>query len=263
MDEIVNKLSKLHLQDLQNEQHPSIFDENEDYNLFIVRVPVIEESVTTRSMGFILTNEQAFFYNVQEQSLELLENFHLSVHKVVNKHTDKLLKSFVKFQESVLEMEESLYANTTDSNFLKNWLSVKLEILKIEKTLLRATTTLEEYMKYFATIDENTSNHFTDLHEHLERVMRSATLQLSKLDYLYSFYNAKSNDKMNKLIYLLTIISAIFLPLNLMVGFFGMNTTGLPFTSGNSGTLSAVSLMALLVVTSSVLMIVWRKYLEK
>jgi len=80
--------------------------------------------------------------------------------------------------------------------------------------------------------------------------MRSATLQLSKLDYLHSFYNAKSNEKMNRILYILTIISAVFLPLNLVVGFFGMNTSGLPFTQVPLGTFYAVSIMiSLFIIT--------------
>jgi magnesium transporter len=93
--------------------------------------------------------------------------------------------------------------------------------------------------------------------------MRSATLQLSKLDYLYSFYNAKSNDKMNKMIYILTIISAIFLPLNLIVGFFGMNTTSLPFSSGNFGTHYVVTIMLSLIIITSVIVQIRRKKVER
>lgn len=41
---------------------------------------------------------------------------------------------------------------------------------------------------------------------------------------------------MNKNIYLLTVLSGIFLPLNLIVGFFGMNTEGLLFKDDPNGT---------------------------
>jgi magnesium transporter len=80
----------------------------------------------------------------------------------------------------------------------------------------------------------------------LERTLRSATLQLSKLDYLYNFYSAQTNERMNHMIYTLTIISAIFLPLNLVVGFFGMNTSGLPFSDGSSGTANVIILILFL-----------------
>jgi magnesium transporter len=49
---------------------------------------------------------------------------------------------------------------------------------------------------------------------------------------------------MNRSIYILTIISVIFLPLNLVVGFFGMNTGGLPFQHA-MGTMDAFISMIL------------------
>ncbi len=50
------------------------------------------------------------------------------------------------------------------------------------------------------------------------------------------------DEKMNRIIFVLTIISAIFLPLTLITGFFGMNTSDLPFTHGTYGTLKATIL---------------------
>ena len=55
---------------------------------------------------------------------------------------------------------------------------------------------------------------------------------------------------MNHIIYTLTIISAIFLPLNLIVSFFGMNTSGLPFTGGSSGTFVVTGLMIIILVAT-------------
>ncbi|OYZ64605.1 MAG: hypothetical protein B7Y17_03670 [Sulfuricurvum sp. 24-42-5] len=50
---------------------------------------------------------------------------------------------------------------------------------------------------------------------------------------------------MNRSIYILTIVSIVFLPLNLVVGFFGMNTGGLPFQDSTMGTTYAFISMIL------------------
>ena len=42
---------------------------------------------------------------------------------------------------------------------------------------------------------------------------------------------------MNKNIYMLSVISGIFLPLNLIVGFFGMNTNGLFLANNTNATM--------------------------
>jgi magnesium transporter len=51
---------------------------------------------------------------------------------------------------------------------------------------------------------------------------------------------------MNRNMYWLTIISAIFLPLTLVTGFFGMNTGGLPYTDDPHGTLKVAALSIVL-----------------
>ncbi len=48
---------------------------------------------------------------------------------------------------------------------------------------------------------------------------------------------------MNSNIYALTILSGIFLPLNLIVGFFGINTEGLFFSGNPSGTMYVIYIL--------------------
>ena len=92
---------------------------------------------------------------------------------------------------------------------------------------------------------------------------RATTLQLTKLDYLYNFHTTRTNEKMNRLIFILTMISAIFLPLNLLVGFFGMNTGGLPFSQSTNGTLYVVFSMGVLMIIATIVIFVWRQKIER
>jgi hypothetical protein len=48
---------------------------------------------------------------------------------------------------------------------------------------------------------------------------------------------------LNKNIYILTLISGVFLPLNLIVGFFGMNTESLLFKDDPKGTLYVIYIL--------------------
>ena len=52
-----------------------------------------------------------------------------------------------------------------------------------------------------------------------------------RVEDIYTFIQSAKNDKINKNIYLLTLISALFLPLNFITGFFGMNTNGMFLSS--------------------------------
>ncbi len=255
-------IDPLHLEDLCNEGHPSLFDENERYCIFILRLPKIKNDITLSSVGFILTEDKSYLYNSEEQTFQPLENLFLSPHKILNKMVDHLLKSFLVYQNLTVEMEESLYNNSTSNEFMPNWLELKRDILRIEHLLIRASESTNEMLDAYKEVEDFPITSYTDLHEHIERLHRSATLQLSKLDYIYSFYNTRTNEKMNKLIYILTIISSVFLPLNLIVGFFGMNTSGLPLSTGESGTLFAVALMLILLAIAIASFFRWRSNVE-
>jgi magnesium transporter len=247
MKEIIDDL---HLEDLRNEEHPSIFDENEKYDILIVRLPVIDNKLENKSIGFVITEDSSFIYDISDNKFKELGGRFEGPYKIIDKMVDKLLKSFVKYNDLIADMEEALYENKATDSFMTDWLWLKHDILRIERVLMRSSFVMNEVFEYYAEVDNFPINHYMDLHEHLERTLRSASLQLSKLDYLYNFHNARTNEKMNRFIYILTILSAIFLPLNLLVGFFGMNTSGLPFTQGNIGTFNVGLVMASLLFGS-------------
>ncbi|MCK9490613.1 MAG: magnesium transporter [Sulfurimonas sp.] len=256
---IKESLDKLHLEDLKNEIHPSLFDVNDEYDLLIVRLPIVEDELKFSSVGFIITQEDSFLYDRSSDELTKLDDKFVTTHNILNKIIDNLLKAFERYRETIADIEEDLYDNQNIDSFMKKWLELKRDILRIERVLMHTAETMDEMIEHYETKDNFPINNFINLHEHLDRTLRSATLQYSKLDYLYSFYTARINDKMNHLIYTLTIISAIFLPLNLIVGFFGINTSGLPFTNGSSGTLGVLSIMVFVFLLSALVINFVRK----
>ncbi|MHC3993282.1 CorA family divalent cation transporter [Thiomicrolovo sp. ZZH C-3] len=259
MDGISVKINPLHLEDLRNEHHPSLFDENPDYDMLIVRLPVIGNGVQIVSTGFILTPAGSYRFDRAHNNFETLESRFEGPHRIIDPMIDRLLKGFGSYQERVADMEERLYADRAEADFMTQWLGLKRDILRIERVLARTTVVLAEVTEHYEPLERFPVDHYADLHEHTDRLLRAALHQLSKLDYIYNFHNARTNEKMNRLIYLLTVISAIFLPLNLVVGFFGMNTGGLPFADTPSGTVNAVILMASLLLVTSVGLLLWHR----
>ena len=262
MQNIEALIDKLHLEDLHNRVHPSIFDENDAYDMLIVRLPVLKEKMESISLGFIFTHEKSYQFNLENNKLEALESRFESPYAIIDPLLDNLLKSFSKYHDQISDIEESLYTDSVETDFMTQWLHLKRDILRIERIMLRTSDVIQNMINYYESNKDFPENHYYDIHEHCERVLRSASLQLSKLDYLYNFYNTRTNEKMNRLIFILTIISAIFLPLNLLVGFFGMNTSGLPFTQGSNGTLSVVTGLGVLMVITTLVLILWRRRIE-
>jgi magnesium transporter len=264
MQNIEKLIDKLHLKDLQNERHPSYFDVNEGYNMFIIRLPVFKDKLEFQSFGFIFTKHVSYFYNREQQEFQKFENRFTDPYQFIDAHINEFMKHFTIYQNTIADMEELLYSDHDRKDFMSTWFGFKRDITRVESVLEKALYAMTDFLEHY---EENSVsegflvNNYTDLHEHLERSKHSSTLQLSKLDYIYNFYNTRTNERMNRLIYILTIISAIFLPLNLLVGFFGMNTTGLPFTAEANGTYNVIMTMSIVFILSSIVVVFWKKKL--
>ena len=96
-----------------------------------------------------------------------------------------------------------------------------------------------------------------DIIEHIERVVHHARrLEQSAETVVQIHFSAQSN-RTNDIMRTLTALTAIFLPLNLITGFFGMNFEFMPVIHHVDGFWWTVGLMALIVVVVSA--VFWRK----
>lgn len=87
-----------------------------------------------------------------------------------------------------------------------------------------------------------------DVLEHIERVVHHVTrLEQSAETAVQMHFNIQSNHN-NDVMKTLTALTAIFLPLNLITGFFGMNFEHFPFLKAEDGLLATEIFMVLLVL---------------
>jgi Mg2+ and Co2+ transporter CorA len=96
-----------------------------------------------------------------------------------------------------------------------------------------------------------------DVLEHIERVLTHVRrLEQSAENAVQMHFSALSH-RTNSIMRTLTVLTAIFLPLNLITGFFGMNFDALPLIHSATGVWLIVGLMALLMIGLAAFF--WRK----
>jgi len=236
------KINRYLIDDIENKDHPSDFDSTKDYSILILRLPFIkDDKVKVVSYAFLIKDEIIYEYCRESKEFKTLGDFS-DLYSFLDKRVDKILAKISKLQMQIAKIEDNLYENRIDSDFANRWLIYKKDLVLIERLMAHSLIAYERFIKHYKnSIDELA---FKDLEEHMDRAFRFSKNSLEKLDNLYNFYRAKMDEKMNKIMFILTIISAIFLPLTLVTGFFGMNTGGLPFTKDPNGTLK-VTLMFL------------------
>ena len=96
-----------------------------------------------------------------------------------------------------------------------------------------------------------------DVLEHIERVVHHVQrLEQSAETAVQMHFNAQSH-RTNEIMRTLTVLTAIFLPLNLIAGIFGMNFEFIPFLHQSNGFLWALGLM--LLIALGLVTFFWRK----
>ena len=232
------KLNKYILEDIESKDQPSEFINTNDYSILVLRLPFIkDEKVDIASYAFYIKDNEVFIYNRDKKDFEELGDFN-KLHNFLDIRVDKILTKLTKLHIEIAKMEDDIY----DGNYknMKNWLLLKKDLGIIERLMAHADLAFERFTKkYKENIDEFA---YSDLKEHMNRILRLSIAGAEKLDYIYQFYRGSVDEKMNNVMFVLTILSAIFMPLTLVTGFFGMNTGGLPFVDDNIGTLKVVVL---------------------
>jgi len=244
--------NKFLIDDLLNKDHPSDFEITNEFSILILRLPYIkDDKVEVYSYAFLIKNNEVFIFDRKTNDFEKLGEFD-DLYDYLDMRIDRILAKLNKFHVQIAKMEDNLYENNIPKSFPNEWLKLKKDLVLIERLMAHAMIAFERFMKYYK-LQENFA--FVDLDEHINRSFRFAKNAIEKLDYLYEFFKAKQDEKMNKIMFILTILSSIFLPLTLITGFFGMNTGGLPWTNDPQGTIKAVIVAIFLEIP--IIFVIW------
>ena len=96
-----------------------------------------------------------------------------------------------------------------------------------------------------------------DVLEHIERVLAHVRRLEQSAEGAVQMHFSALGNRTNDIMRTLTVLTAIFLPLNLITGFFGMNFDALPLIHSATGVWIAFGIMALVGVGLGAFF--WRK----
>lgn len=241
--DVTSSLEHLHTTDIQNPQHPSYIFKTQSYNLLIIRFfELDDDGLKGVSTPYVIQHANIFRYNRNDNNFTQLKD-HNELLASIEKHLHQSESIVKKYVEETDKLEDGLYTRKIPAIFLDVWFDLKKDLTRVDRILERANEVLLEYRTHYGKDEAFPHHALSDIIEHIVRYQRLASLNAAKLDTLYSYYNSLKNDKINNNIYALTVLSGVFLPLNLVVGFFGMNTENLFFSGNPAGTLNVVNIL--------------------
>ena len=148
-----------------------------------------------RCMEAILDNYYRIIDDVAEQSIKIEERLH--------EQEDKLILHDIETQKRKLIQLRTISRPMRDM----------AEQLHSSETKLIA----HDNLKYFKSLNSSCNNIITEIDS-----------QIQILDGLANFYYAAQGQRMNEIMKVLTIVSAIFIPLTFIAGVYGMNFEVMP-----------------------------------
>ena len=261
-------IDKLSIEDIFKEKHRPKLEEYPNYLFFSIRSALPDEKNI-----FILEQEQISFILGEHYliSFQAKKSDHFTdVRMRIEKKRGKIRvkgPDFLLFRmlEAIIDNYFEVLEHITDTiedlelRMLNNTTSDTLKMIELQKRKLNelrkiviplkeATSQLEKSQS--PLIDAANHYYFTDLRENCLSVLDEIDSNKQILDGMNNLYYAIQGQRMNEIMKLLTIISAIFIPLTFIAGIYGMNFKNIPELETQNGYFIAIGVMFLIAILS-------------
>jgi magnesium transporter len=178
----------------------------------------------------VFTNEHLIFLCEEEQGAELVR----SLLQTENPHDKVLFEFFVELIRNdidVLEEMEEHISETEDALLTNNRSAVIREIRILRKRLLSLRKYYEQLNQIFEGLMENENEliskadlrYFRILNSKIDRLYSNVLNLRDYVTQIREAYQAQIDIEQNNLMRIFTVVTAIFMPLTLIVGWYGMN----------------------------------------
>ena len=155
-------------------------------------------------------------------------------------------------RNAMAEMEEVVITDTTGNEF-------ESDLLELKKKLLHLQTYYEQILDVTETLEENENDifsscnlyYFSNLSKKVERLKNDVITLNNALDHLQDAYSAYLDVKMNRTMKVLTVLTTLFFPLTIIVGWYGMNFQSMPEFSWRFGYVYVIVLSLVVVAIFS------------
>lgn len=141
--------------------------------------------------------------------------------------TDELVAQMVSVAEQMHvqldDLEEDIFGDSPPKT-LEGLFTLKRNILRLRRVVLPQRDVLQKLSRnHYEVIDREESVFFRDVYDHLMRLDDVLDEMLILVGSALDTYLSVVNNRMNNVMKTLTIITAFFMPLGFITGFFGMN----------------------------------------
>lgn len=257
-----------------NRHHPKV-EEFPDYLYFIVHAVRADASAerfnTIELDGFIGRNYVLTYHHDRFTSVDKVKQSVRSspvvcqrgapflLHQIIDSIVDDYLPVMDGFDEQINDLEDDIFTlHTPSDHILEQILGLKRSVLRLRRISSKQLEVLYRMSHgQFQLISGPVLPFFRDIYDHLLRVTDLAEGYRDLISGSMEAYLSVVSNRLNEIMKVLTIFSAIMLPLTFIAGVYGMNFEYMPELHSRFG-YSGV-LITMLIVTIGMLGFFWRR----
>ncbi|UYG07200.1 magnesium transporter CorA family protein [Halomonas sp. M4R1S46] len=235
----------LAIDDAQRERHPPKIEEFEDHTLILYR------GISSFDAELNYVPQQVAFLLGERFLISLHPGLALSIDRLREHEGSTLLKrspehvalrvmyasagyylnSLLEFENQLSDLEDALIDDGSDA-LMRRVIAFRSRLVKMRRVFsyhLGITQELTAYdYAHLPRDEEETLHAINDVHERFERLHSLTQMYYDICGDLIDGYISLSSHQLNRTMRVLTVITAIFVPLTFIAGIYGMNFAHMP-----------------------------------
>jgi magnesium/cobalt transport protein CorA len=239
------RIFDVHIGDAKNPSHPSFFDNTDTYEIVVFRglsPQTTVDEIVTRPMTFfnfdrLLVTVRA----VDSRAIAQVKSRFVNLPGKMPQSPDDLMQRLLSAMvDHYLDLRQPLAQRLDDWQHalldprrpFRDWqklLESRQQIRELQNLSEEQRDAIQEWRDHrIADLSPAMHARFADIVEHIERVLNHAHTIEHQAESAVQLYFAAMSNRTTEIMRLLTLITAIFMPLTLITGVFGMNFDFIP-----------------------------------
>lgn len=190
-----------------------------------------------------------YLYNRAERDERLMSRGpDFLFHAVLDTVVDNYNATLDIFEYEVDQVEEDILGES-DEDTLKSIFTLRRDMIELKRIVGPQKEALHQMSRgMYSIISEQLTPYFSDIHDHLIRLNDIADAHRESLISSLELYYSSVSTETNKIIKVLTILTAIFIPPTFLVGLWGMNFKNMPELGGEYSYFAALGFILVIVI---------------
>lgn len=199
-------------------------------------------------------------YFAEQRDVDLISNPRMLASLIMHYSSGRYLETILDFEDQLTEAEDTMMVNGSD-DLMKELVGYRSQLRKLRRVFSYheklSRTLLENIEETELSENVDVKHTLRDLFDRCERLHSLSTMYYEICGDLIDGYLSITSHQLNNTMRILTVITAIFVPLGFLAGMYGMNFEYIPELQYKYGYFVLLGVMACL---ASTMVYVFKRY---